>query len=213
MAIAVPIEPLSPELRLEATREMIAQLEAIAGLNLPDDYRRFLIQHGGSLLGDLDHDVVVPFLAAAPIGKVAYPEVVLGFYSKPGDPYDVRSAATTYLGRIPANTFAIAYALGGDLVLLSCEGADRGSVYLWDHGHRVGVREKLHAQALRELEEHGVDVKALDAEQAVARWEQLHAEEIARPPGYRGLYLLSRSLEGFLDTLVAVPSDLGVENE
>ena len=38
-----------------------------------------------------------------------------------------------YCIRIPSNTFAIASDLGGNQILLSVKGKDKGKVYFWDH--------------------------------------------------------------------------------
>jgi SMI1-KNR4 cell-wall len=207
MAISVPIELLSPEQRLEPTNEMISKLERTLGFQLPSDYQLFLAQHGGSLLGDLDHDVVIPLLEPCPLGEVAYPEVILGFYLNPDDPYDVRSAAEVYRGRIPTHAVGIAYSLGGDLVVLSCTGPDRGCVYLWDHEYRAEGGVEFEQRVLRELENQAIDAGSLDAEQALMKWEQLHVGQSLHPAGYRMLYLLARSFEDFLKSLTSVPVD------
>ena len=39
----------------------------------------------------------------------------------------------TYKGRIPRNLFPIAHDPGDNLIGLSVDGADKGSIYFWDH--------------------------------------------------------------------------------
>jgi hypothetical protein len=207
MTFSAPIELLSQEQRMPATQASISAVEELLGVALPEDYRVFLIEHGGSLLGDDGRYVVAPVLVPCPLGERATIEVFFGFYSDPTDPYDLRVAAETYRGRIPANTVAIGTAIGGDLVLLSCNGTDLGSVYLWDHEFTFLGGFETTRQMFLDLDRRGIDTRSLDVHRAVMKWEQLHAHELTRAPGYGPLYLLASSFARFLGALEAVPYD------
>ena len=111
------------------TSEMeLAQFEDKLNRRLPEDYRQFLLKHNGGephpstffISQGQGEDDIRHFL-----GMSEMKEYSLVHYHE------------IYSGRIPQNLLPIAPDYFSNLVCLSIDGADRGSVYFWDHDWEV----------------------------------------------------------------------------
>jgi SMI1 / KNR4 family (SUKH-1) len=205
MKLSAPLRPLRPEQRMLVTSALVRDLETMLEMKLPHDYLSFLVDHGGSLLGDDLHYVAASILAPCPLGESVDVEVVYGFYSDPSDFYDLRDAARAYKGKIPSNCASIGSTIGQDQIVLSCSGLDQGSIYLWDHQFSYLRGTENIRKILQDLEDDGVNTRSLDLHRAVMAWDDRHAEILGRPPGYGPLYLLASSFPAFLDALKPMP--------
>jgi SMI1 / KNR4 family (SUKH-1) len=113
-----------------ASAEQIESVEEELGVELPDDYRRFLERHNG---GDLEDNFLPPKAdASARYLYSAGPNA-------DDDIYDLVSAAAFYRPGSPADPEIDADYLpigeddGGNVICLKVRGDDGGAVYLWSH--------------------------------------------------------------------------------
>ena len=101
-------------------------MEAELGISLPEQYREFLLNHNGGY----------PEPDAFPIHGNASDEHGLVHYFlsiHEGDVYNLMSYVRRFEGRVPEDLLPIALDPGGDLIVLSILGANRGKVYFWEH--------------------------------------------------------------------------------
>lgn len=105
----------------------IKRLEKKCNVHLPEDYKEFLIRNNGGrvepksfFVGDPRNDR---------IGQVHYFFIINHPMEccRPDSNYEV------FLGRIPRNYFPIATEDGGNIICLSLNAKDYGSVHYWDH--------------------------------------------------------------------------------
>ncbi len=102
------------------------EVERQLGIELPDDYRNFLLSHNGGS----------PKLNIFPIaGDIIGNRGMLNRFLciQEGDDDDMRVYVQTYQDRVPLNLLPIAYDPGGNLICLSVDGLDKGKVYFWTH--------------------------------------------------------------------------------
>ncbi len=102
----------------------VAKLEGSLGIKLPSSYRRFLMEYNGG------RPVPKRFNFK---GKTKGSSVdrFLGVHNREYN--NLLDYLETYKGRIPRNLFPIAHDPGDNLICISVEGADKGSIYFWDH--------------------------------------------------------------------------------
>jgi SMI1-KNR4 cell-wall len=111
--------------------EEIKTFKARFGLNLPEDYERFLLTvNGGRPLRDLSDVVSFP---RSPLARIHY------FYGigYPGT-YDLEENFVACAGSLPPGTLAIACTEGPDLICLHTAGSDSGAVFFWDYYREQG---------------------------------------------------------------------------
>ncbi len=110
------------------TEDSLQAVEQKYSCQLPDDYRRFLLENNGAF----PSPDCVSFEEA---GQKTASDVFCFFAIA-----DDRAWASmewhyeTYFGRLPKDTLPIARDSGGNLWLLSVRSDDAGSIYFWDHG-------------------------------------------------------------------------------
>lgn len=111
----------------------IQELERIIGSRLPPDYREFLTVYGGATFSK---PFEAPITEPGHFDEYACPTAFLGFYQpNNGSPHslDVLDAVRYYKTRIPKGFIPIAQAIGGNLILLGIDAANRDKVLYWDH--------------------------------------------------------------------------------
>lgn len=104
----------------------ISRVEKQLGVVLPDDYRKFLLQHNGGR----------PKLKVFPIyGDLADDQALLEhFYCiSDGDEYDLARNEISLRGRLPKDMLAIGEDPGGNYICISLSNKDFGRIYYWDH--------------------------------------------------------------------------------
>jgi hypothetical protein len=106
-----------------ASEEALVELEVRLGVELPDDYRRFLARTGG---GELDGNFLPPEADAS--ARYLYSPAP----NDDDDIYDLLSAARFY-AEIGRAYLPIGEDDGGNVVCLKVAGQDRGSVWFWTH--------------------------------------------------------------------------------
>jgi hypothetical protein len=115
-----------------APEEQIARLEAVLGVALPEDYRRFLVQCNGGFVGSM-----LWFRAPTPEGKSADAGVhhIGGFREE--SHFSLEEARDTYQSdqppRIPHELLWVMDDPFGNAICLGISGPYRGRVYFWDH--------------------------------------------------------------------------------
>ncbi|MDA8451539.1 SMI1/KNR4 family protein [Acidovorax sp. NCPPB 3859] len=102
----------------------IAVLEGFLGLKIPGAYRIFLLNGNGAWSGGKDFDI--PEQGATSL-KYFFPLVSENVVESL--PYKIK----LYKGRIPEEMLPIGSDDGGNLLLISLKGKDRGAVFFWDH--------------------------------------------------------------------------------
>lgn len=119
------LEPIAPPI----TEVDLAALEARIGVRLPDDYRRFLLEHNGG------EPTPRCFRFADRTGPHTDGAVRAFAGIGSGDSYDWDRLYRTFAaaGRVPPDVVPIAKDSFGNLVCIVVRGAHRGTVYFWDH--------------------------------------------------------------------------------
>jgi hypothetical protein len=91
---------------------------------IPDVYKKFLIEYNG---GRPENSLI--YFLENKNGTIL--SCIFGFTK---DRYcSLRRYNSTYAGRIPRNTLAIADDVGGNVIVMSVSGDDYGKIYFWDH--------------------------------------------------------------------------------
>ncbi len=115
------------------TEPRIQELERSIGSELPSDYREFLAVYGGATFSK---PFEAPIAEPGHFDEYACPTAFLGFYkpnSGSAHALDVMDGVRYYKNRVPKGYIPIAQAIGGNLILLGVETANRGKVLYWDH--------------------------------------------------------------------------------
>lgn len=108
------------------TSEELVRVERQLGIDLPDDYRSFLLEHNGGR----------PKPNTFPIHN--FPSSSRGILEefigiKKGAYTDIRKQLNVFRDRIPPDCLPIARDPGGNLLCLVFRGPGRGTIYFWDH--------------------------------------------------------------------------------
>lgn len=102
----------------------INTLELTLEHSLPPQYREFLLEFNG---GEPETNVF-------PVDELGEGGVIEFFGIREGSvPGDIAFERSRMAGRVPSGLLPIAEAEGGNLVCVSLQGQDRGTVYFWDH--------------------------------------------------------------------------------
>lgn len=104
----------------------LLNLESSLGVALPDDYRRFLLQHNGGR----------PYPKAFPLPnnpRDSHAFIERLFCVSTGNMYDIQKNADLMKGRLPAELLPIAEDPGGNLICIAVLGENRGKIYFWEH--------------------------------------------------------------------------------
>lgn len=110
------------EVRVGLGEAELSNYERKLGLQLPSDYRKFLLEfNGGSPRPNCFN------FKGGNTGSQ-----VLSFFGF-GSFYNVLEELETYNGRLPKRFFPVAAEAGGNLLCISLSGEDAGSIYFWDH--------------------------------------------------------------------------------
>lgn len=104
---------------------IIEALEQVWGVGLPKAYKEFLTKYnGGSPIPNC-------FSFKNRPNEGSFVDVFFGVKKDPNN--NLLMNIKLYEERIPSNFLPIADDPGGNLILLSIKGIDRGKIYFWDH--------------------------------------------------------------------------------
>ncbi|NWJ46824.1 MAG: SMI1/KNR4 family protein [Chloroflexi bacterium] len=104
----------------------IQQAEKELGVQFPDSYCAFLLEHNGG--HPLQSSFPLTEELLTPRGSIHW-----FFCIDKSSVYDIRKKMRTYEDRVPSNFLTIAADPGGNLICISFKGVDAGKVYYWDH--------------------------------------------------------------------------------
>ena len=104
----------------------ITAIEQQLGIQLPSDYRTFLLAHNGG--HPEPNTFPIQSFYADQYGLLEWFVCI-----SPNDPNDLAHMMSTFHDRIPSNVLTIARDPGGNLLCMALTGANLGTVYYWDH--------------------------------------------------------------------------------
>lgn len=114
----------------EGAYTAIETIEGIYGVDLPVDYKGFLLEHGGCFIKD---NIMYQPIEVTPVTPVDGFDSVGGFYGITNDAYDIESAIQTHKDILGSFVMPIADADGGDLICVGLKDEYRGKIYYWYH--------------------------------------------------------------------------------
>ena len=114
----------------EDAYKSIDTIERIYGVDLPLDYKEFLLEYGGCFIND--NRMYQP-IESTPVTPVDGFDSMGGFYGITNDTYDIESVIQTHMDVLGSNVMSIADADGGDLICIGLKDKYRGKIYYWYH--------------------------------------------------------------------------------
>lgn len=114
------------ETEKKLTSEQLQKTEKTIGLQLPDEYRRFVLLYNGGCPKPGGFRFICQATGSWEESLVAW---FLAIYE--GEAENFLKFFNDYQGRIPADTIAIARDPGGNLILLGTVGKQRGKIFFW----------------------------------------------------------------------------------
>ncbi|MCY8087239.1 SMI1/KNR4 family protein [Bacillus sonorensis] len=119
----------------EHTEEEIKEIEKKYTLNLPEDYKQFLLKYGASMISD--DGVYYKSLEKDTWSEDEF-QVVEFFYGLEETELDldIQDKIDTYAERFPEGIIPIASSPFGNEICLQAKGDDTGKIYFWDHEYR-----------------------------------------------------------------------------
>lgn len=114
----------------EDAYKSIDAIERIYGVDLPLDYREFLLEYGGCFI--LDNRMYQPIEITPVTPKDGFHSIG-GFYGITNDSYKIELVIQSYMDILGSDVMPIADADGGDLICMGLKNQYRGKVYYWYH--------------------------------------------------------------------------------
>lgn len=114
----------------EDAYKSIETIERLYGVDLPLDYKEFLLEYGGCFIKD--NRMYQP-IEVTPVTPEDGFDSIGGFYGITNDAYDIESIIQTYKGFLGSIVMPIADANGGDLICIGLKDKYRGKIYYWYH--------------------------------------------------------------------------------
>lgn len=162
---------------------LVREYETRFALNLPSDYREFLVHHGG-VVGSAN----CTFQEPTPCGTGTCIDSFYGFTR--GIRHDDVARATELIDGAP-DVVAIGENLMGAMFWLKCSGRDRGHVYMHDHEGRFAWADEMFYEWFPNL---GPEIKEY---LAVRKREGLPE----KPKGYEHVYRIAKCFGEFVEGL------------
>ncbi|EJV56225.1 SMI1/KNR4 family protein [Bacillus cereus] len=114
----------------EDAYKSIETIERIYGVDLPLDYKEFLLEYGGGFIKD--NRMYQPIEVTPVTPKDGF-DSIGGFYGITNDSYEIESIIQTYKDIIGSSVMPIADADGGDFICIGLKDKYRGKIYYWYH--------------------------------------------------------------------------------
>ncbi|PAE23434.1 SMI1/KNR4 family protein [Bacillus sp. 7894-2] len=108
----------------------IHMIENVYGVDLPSDYKEFLLEYGGSFIKD---NIMYKPIEITPVTHKDGFDSIGGFYGITDDNYNIESVIKTYKDVLGKVLMPIADAGGGDLLCIGIKGQYKGKIYYWHH--------------------------------------------------------------------------------
>jgi hypothetical protein len=164
---------------------LVRTFEGRFSLQLPADYRDFLVHHGGEM-----GSASCPFQEPTPLGSAAPIDRFYGFTSS--DRTDNVLSATKLIDGAP-DVIAIGGNLMGGMLWLKCTGRDASYVYLHDPEGRFAWTDSMFHEMFPQL---GDEIRQYLELRKKGQLPQ-------KPKGYEHVYQLAKSFTEFVDRLEA----------
>ncbi|EOP59975.1 SMI1/KNR4 family protein [Bacillus cereus] len=114
----------------EDAYKSIETIERIYGVDLPLDYKEFLLEYGGCFIKD---NRMYKAIEVNPVTPEDGFDSIGGFYGITNDAYEIESIIQTYKDILGSSVMPIADADGGDLICIGLKDKYRGKIYYWYH--------------------------------------------------------------------------------
>lgn len=114
----------------EDAYKSIEIIERLYGVDLPLNYKEFLLEYGGCFIKD--NRMYQPIEVNPVTPKDGF-DSIGGFYGITSDAYDIESIIQTYKGILGSLVMPIADADGGDLICIGLKDKYREKIYYWYH--------------------------------------------------------------------------------
>ncbi len=114
----------------ENAYKSIETIERLYGVDLPLDYKEFLLEFGGSFIKE--NRMYQP-IEATPVTPEDGFDSIGGFYGITNNAYNIESIIQTYKATLGNIVMPIADADGGDLICIGLKDKYRDKIYYWYH--------------------------------------------------------------------------------
>ena len=114
----------------ENTYKTIEMIERLYDVDLPVDYKEFLVEYGGCFV---KKNRMYQPIEVTPVTPEDGFDSIGGFYGVTNNAYDIESTILTYKDTLGNAVIPIADADGGDLICLGLKEQYRGKIYSWYH--------------------------------------------------------------------------------
>lgn len=180
------------EWQLPVTEEFVVAFEREYGLQLPTEYRAFLLAFSG-WAGSATCDFLEQ---PTPLGDGGWIGLFYGNTVPEYHVYDIRWA-TNSVGGAPAFVAVATGGMNGCMVVIRCGSQDDGYVYFLDADQRsLWADEDFHRMF------PGLDTRIKEY------LAQRRVKELpSKPEGYESLYLMARGFNEFIDRLVSTSDE------
>jgi SMI1 / KNR4 family (SUKH-1) len=178
---------------LPASEEVVASFETDLGAQLPNEYRRFLLQSGPV---GIEGSTQIPVEGGGNTSVSA----LYGLGCKRS--WDLRhQTMNVYSGRIPDETIPIGEdGDTGDLTLLVIAGSHYGETYVWRHDRPEIDSERLDKMS-QDLASSGHELKQMDIASIIHTWEHEHSNELGHSPLWGNVQRIAPSFDVLLDLM------------
>lgn len=146
-------EIIDPEIvvsKKEDVYKSIDTIERIYGVDLPLEYKNFLLEYGGCFIKD--NRMYQP-IEITPVTPEDGFDSMGGFYGITKDAYDIESIIQTYMDILGSIVMPIADADGGDLICIGLTDKYRGKIYYWYHEEETIDEEEQYYLIANSFEE------------------------------------------------------------
>lgn len=130
----MPVNIKNPELKID--NRALDDAETKLGQHFPPEYKEFLLRNNGGKPVPASFDITWDNNQLEEDWRSSKVDWFLSIYD--GQYANlIEYNCVDYLGRIPANTIAIAHDPGGNLILMGVGSDNNGQIYFWVKDHEV----------------------------------------------------------------------------
>lgn len=114
----------------ENAYKSIETIEGLYGVDLPLEYKEFLLEYGGCFIKE--NFMYQPIEVTSVTPEDGF-DSIGGFYGITNNSYNIELIIQTYKGILGSSVMPIADADGGDLICIGLKDKYRGKIYYWYH--------------------------------------------------------------------------------